>query len=108
MGIKFAGKNELAWVNEQYRKVGFVPSSLENETIAIVAHELVDFLVKETRKNNLKEVYCLPFEKLKRSYEKFGFSEFDMDRTKLNSHVLDKFYWCQENYEKKVLLLKLS
>ncbi|WP_258168259.1 hypothetical protein [Paenibacillus sp. AR247] len=39
MGIRIATKNELQWVNEQYQKIGFVPSNLENEKIAIVTHK---------------------------------------------------------------------
>lgn len=39
MGIRLATKNELQWVNEQYQKIGFVPSNLESETIAIVTFE---------------------------------------------------------------------
>lgn len=143
MGIKLATKNELQWVNEQYRKIGFVPSNLENETIAIVtykdkyaglgrivylneeeaeiggiyildefrglslAHELVDYLVKETERNNLKEVYCIPFEELKHFYGKFGFKVFDYEGKPINNHILKKYQWCLDNYEKKVLLLKL-
>ncbi|NGP44869.1 GNAT family N-acetyltransferase [Bacillaceae bacterium SIJ1] len=36
MGIKTATIHELEWVNQQYEQIGFVPSHLENETIAIV------------------------------------------------------------------------
>ncbi|MEF3313527.1 GNAT family N-acetyltransferase [Paenibacillus sp. GYB004] len=143
MGIILATKNELQWVNEQYQKIGFVPSSLENETIAIVTYKdkfagvgrivylneeeveiggiyildefrglslangLVDYLVKEARKSNLKEVYCLPFEELKHFYGKFGFVEVDYEDKQINIHILRKLRWCLDNYEKKVLLLKL-
>ncbi|MFT9819111.1 GNAT family N-acetyltransferase [Lysinibacillus sp. NPDC056185] len=143
MGIKLATKNELQWVNEQYQKIGFVPSNLERETIAIVtykdkyagvgrivylngeeaeiggicildefrglslANELVDYLVKEAKKSNLKEIYCLPFEELKCFYGKFGFEEFDYEGKQINNHILKKYQWCLDNYEKKVLLLKL-
>lgn len=143
MGIRLATKNEIQWVNEQYKKVDFVPSNLENETVAIVtykdefagvgrivylneeeaeiggiyildefrglslANELVNYLVKETKKRNLKEVYCIPFEKLKHFYGKFGFKEFDYEGKQINSRILKKFQWCLDNYEKKVLLLKL-
>lgn len=143
MGIRLATKNEIQWVNEQYKKVDFVPSNLENETVAIVtykdefagvgrivylneeeaeiggiyildefrglslANELVNYLVKETKKRNLKEVYCIPFEELKHFYGKFGFKEFDYEGKQINSRILKKFQWCLDNYEKKVLLLKL-
>ncbi|MCM3655362.1 GNAT family N-acetyltransferase [Metabacillus litoralis] len=143
MGIRLATKEDLKWVNEHYRKVGFVPSNLENETVAIVtykneyagigrivylhkeeaelggiyiveefrglslANELVEYLVKETNKRNLKRVYCLPFEKLKNFYEKFGFKEFDLKEDTINRKVLKKHQWCRENYDENVLLLKL-
>ncbi|MET3544880.1 hypothetical protein ABID47_001474 [Paenibacillus favisporus] len=39
MGIRLATKNELQWINKQYQKIGFMPSNLENEKIAIVTHQ---------------------------------------------------------------------
>ena len=39
MGIQLVTENELQWVNEQYEKIDFVPSKLENETIAIVTYQ---------------------------------------------------------------------
>ncbi|MFD0711778.1 GNAT family N-acetyltransferase [Paenibacillus sp. GCM10027626] len=143
MEIILATKNELQWVNEQYQKIGFMPSNLENETIAIVTYKdkyagvgrivylneeeveiggiyildefrglslangLVDYLVREARKSNLKEVYCLPFEELKHFYGKFGFEEVDYEDKQINIDILKKLRWCLDNYEKKVLLLKL-
>ncbi|CAM4270025.1 acetyltransferase [Bacillus manliponensis] len=38
MGIKLATKANLNWVNGQYQKIGFIPSELENETVAIVMY----------------------------------------------------------------------
>lgn len=143
VGIQLATKHEIQWVNEQYQKIGFVPSNLERETVAIVtdkdkyagvgrivylneeeaeiggiyildafrgrslANELVDYLVKEVKKRNLKEVYCLPFEELKPFYEKFGFAECDYEEKQINKRILKKYQWCLDNYEKQVLLLKL-
>ncbi len=65
-----------------------------------LANELVDYLVKETKKNNLKEVYCLPFEELKHFYQKFGFKEIDYESKQINNHILKKFQWCLDNYQK--------
>jgi N-acetylglutamate synthase-like GNAT family acetyltransferase len=143
MGIKVVTKKEIEWVNEQYKKIGFVPSNLESEMIVIVtykdkyagvgrivylnekeaeiggivildefrglslANELVDYLVKEVKKRDLKEVYCIPFEELKCFYGRFGFEECDCNDKQINSHILKKYQWCLDNYEKKVLLLKL-
>ncbi|MDP4097912.1 GNAT family N-acetyltransferase [Paenibacillus sp. P96] len=39
MGIKLATEKEIHWVNEQYQYIGFVPSSLDNEKVAIVTHD---------------------------------------------------------------------
>jgi N-acetylglutamate synthase-like GNAT family acetyltransferase len=38
MTVRFATDSDLLWVNEQYNKIGFVPSSLEHETVAIVTY----------------------------------------------------------------------
>ncbi|BFH63178.1 GNAT family N-acetyltransferase [Paenibacillus azoreducens] len=38
MAIRWAENSDLPWINEQYEKIGFVPSSLEREEIAIVTH----------------------------------------------------------------------
>ena len=39
MGIQLATENELQWVNEQYEKIDFVPSTLDNEIIAILTYK---------------------------------------------------------------------
>ena len=39
MGIRAVTEKELHWVNEQYQKIDFVPSTLENEIIAIVTYQ---------------------------------------------------------------------
>jgi len=72
-----------------------------------LANELVDYLINEVKESNLKEVYCLAFEELKSFYGKFGFEEFEFDGKQINNHILKKYQWCLDNYEKKVLLLKL-
>ncbi|PVZ79311.1 GNAT family N-acetyltransferase [Serratia sp. S1B] len=143
MAIKLATASDLEWVNAQYQKIDFVPSSLDNEIIAIVtynddfagvgrivylndeeveiggiyildefrglslANELVGYLVDAAKQKNLKAVYCLPFENLKTFYQKFGFNEFKHDASQVNEKVLKKHQWCLDNYDKKVLLLKL-
>lgn len=143
MAIQLATASDLEWVNIQYQKIDFVPSSLGNEIIAIVtykdefagvgrivylnddeveiggiyildefrglslANELVGYLVEVAKKKNFKAVYCLPFENLKNFYHKFGFNEFEYETSQVNDKVLKKYQWCLENYDKKVLLLKL-
>lgn len=143
MAIQLATIKELEWVNAQYKKIDFLPSHLENETIAIVtyqdkfagagrivdlnqeeaeiggiyildefrglslAHELVGYLVDMAKNKNLKEVYCLPFEGLRDFYEKFGFRAFEYTENQVNAQILKKFKWCLDNYDQKVLLLKL-
>ena len=39
MGIQVVTEKELDWVNEQYQKIDFVASTLENEIIAIVTYQ---------------------------------------------------------------------
>lgn len=38
MAVRYATDSDLLWVNEQYDKIGFIPSSLEHETVAIVTY----------------------------------------------------------------------
>lgn len=103
---KFAGVGRVVYLNEEEAEIGgiYVLDEFRGQSLA---RELVDYLVKEATKRNLKEVYCLPFEELKPFYGEFGFEELDHGREQINSHILKKFQWCLDNYEKKVLLLKL-
>lgn len=41
MTIQLATQHDLQWVNNQYKEIGFVPSKLDNEIIAIVTYESV-------------------------------------------------------------------
>lgn len=144
MSIKRVTAAELDWVNRQYEQIGFKPSKLDNEIIAIVlsqghyagvgrlvmlneheaemggiyildafrgqslALEIVSFLVEEAKRQNLKTLYCIPFEELQRFYNKFGFHEFDMTAPKVDPRIIEKYHWCLETYDKNVLLLKLT
>ncbi|MDH6675429.1 N-acetylglutamate synthase-like GNAT family acetyltransferase [Paenibacillus sp. LBL] len=144
MSIKRVTEAELAWVNRQYEQIGFMPSKLQNEIIAIVmsqghyagvgrlvmlnaheaemggiyildafrgqslAQELVSYLVEESKRQNLKTVYCIPFEELQHFYEKFGFHAFDAPASNANPRILEKYHWCLKTYDKNVLLLKLT
>lgn len=135
---------ELVWVNQQYERIGFQPSTLDHEVIAIVmsqddyagvgrlvklneheaelggiyildpfrgqslAYEIVSFLVEESKRQGIKTVYCIPFEELQHFYKKFGFHEFDVSASSVDSKVLTKYQWCLETYDKNVLLLKLN
>ncbi|MBY0160864.1 GNAT family N-acetyltransferase [Paenibacillus lautus] len=144
MSIKRVTPTELVWVNQQYERIGFQPSTLDHEVIAIVmsqdhfagvgrlvklneheaelggiyildkfrgqslAHEVVSFLVEESKRLGLKTVYCIPFEELQHFYKKFGFHEFDVSAPAVDSKILTKYHWCLETYDKNVLLLKLS
>ncbi|MCV4233263.1 GNAT family N-acetyltransferase [Virgibacillus sp. LDC1] len=144
MSIKRVTPAELTWVNQQYEHIGFQPSTLDNEIIAIVmsqdddagvgrlvklndheaelggiyildefrgqslAHEIVAFLVEESKRLGLETVYCIPFEELQHFYKKFGFHEFDVSAPIVEPKILAKYHWCLERYDKKVLLLKLD
>ncbi|HEK9099020.1 GNAT family N-acetyltransferase [Bacillus pfraonensis] len=38
MGIKFATSEDLEWINNQYVSVGFVPSDLKQDKVAIITY----------------------------------------------------------------------
>ncbi len=38
MGIKFASLEDLEWINHQYKNVGFVPSDLKKDKVAIITY----------------------------------------------------------------------
>ncbi|KOP70791.1 GNAT family N-acetyltransferase [Priestia megaterium] len=143
MGIKLASKNELQWINRQYATIGFVPSNLERDKVAIVtyedeyagvgrivrinennleiggiyilpafrgknlAYELVNFLTEETKRFKEPNVYCIPFAELQHFYKKCGFKEINLQNENIDDVVHSKYKWCVNEYEKKVLLLKL-
>ena len=137
MSIKRVTQAELPWVNQHYEHIGFQPSSLDNEIIAIVmsqddyagvgrlvrlneheaelggiyildkfrgqslAHEVVSFLVEESKRLGLKTVYCIPFEELRHFYKKFGFHEVDVNAPAVEPKISAKYHWCLERYDKK-------
>ncbi|MGN7233316.1 GNAT family N-acetyltransferase [Priestia megaterium] len=143
MGIKLASKNDLQWVNEQYSTIGFVPSNLERDKVAIVtykgeyagvgrivkidennieiggiyvlpdfrgrnlAYELVTFLVEEAKRFKEPNVYCIPFAELQHFYKKCGFKGTNLQNDNIDDVIRSKYKWCLNEYEKKVLLLKL-
>lgn len=103
----YAGVGRLVHLNAEEAEMGGI-YILEEFRGRSLANELVGYLVGEVKKKGLKHVYCLPFEELQMFYEKFGFKQCDDEVEPINPHVLKKFHWCQQNYEKKVLLLKLQ
>ncbi|MEH7460432.1 GNAT family N-acetyltransferase, partial [Bacillus sp. JJ1127] len=38
MGIQFATLEDLEWINDQYTSVGFVPSDLKQDNVAIITY----------------------------------------------------------------------
>lgn len=103
----YAGVGRIVYLNDEEAEMGGI-YILEEFRGHSLANELVGYLVEEVKKKGLKQVYCLPFEELQMFYEKFGFKQCDVEMTPINDDVLKKFHWCQHNYEKKVLLLKLQ
>lgn len=57
MAIQLATANDLEWINAQYQKIDFVPSSLDNEIIAIVTYndELAGLFTSMMMKSKLGE-----------------------------------------------------
>lgn len=68
-----------------------------------VAKEIIAFLAANPGFDSL---YCLPFAKLERLYESFGFRRVDADAG-TPAQVVEKFQWCQQFYPEPVLLMQL-
>ena len=65
MAIQLATANDLEWINAQYQKIDFVPSSLDNEIIAIVTYndELAGLFTSMMMKSKLGEfIYWMSLE----------------------------------------------
>jgi len=65
LAIQLATANDLEWINAQYQKIDFVPSSLDNEIIAIVTYndELAGLFTSMMMKSKLGEfIYWMSLE----------------------------------------------
>lgn len=69
--------------------------------------KIIEFLLENNK--NYENIFCLPFEKLKDYYGKFGFELLaENEYSKVPEKILKKHKWCNETFEDKVLLLKLN
>lgn len=72
-----------------------------------ISTKIIEFLLENNK--NYENIFCLPFEKLKDYYGKFGFELLhENDYIKVPDKILKKYQWCNETFEEKVLLLKLN
>jgi len=129
VNLRLATPEDADWINARYAEVRFLPSDLAKEIVVIaeVDHEraglgrLVDcelggILVLERFRGQgisraiidelLKHaggrtVYCIPFAELESLYASAGFTRTD----EAPPEVLEKFAWCQQTYDKDVLLM---
>jgi N-acetylglutamate synthase-like GNAT family acetyltransferase len=103
---KYAGIGRLVRIDEDNIEMGgiYILPSYRGEKLA---GEIVSFLVKEAKKTNVANVYCLPFEELELFYKKFGFKDVNPEKDDIHETILTKYKWCLQEYEKNVLLFKL-
>lgn len=87
---------ELAgiYVFEPFRKMG-------------IAGKIIEFLMKYRQKN--QNVYCIPFSKLTKFYESFGFVICKPNK-EIPKAILDKCKWCEKSHKAmvEVLILKAT
>ncbi|MNQ78792.1 hypothetical protein D3C85_937140 [compost metagenome] len=69
-----------------------------------IAEKIVEFLICS---ENLvgKNIWCLPFENLEKFYAKFGFKIAEKTKNEIPKEIIEKHNWCNNTYEKKVLLM---
>ncbi|MDX8366666.1 GNAT family N-acetyltransferase [Cytobacillus sp. IB215665] len=72
-----------------------------------LAGELVSFLVKEAKKIDAANVYCIPFDNLGNFYKKYGFKEVRPQEDDIHEAIINKYNWCLQEYDKNVLLFRL-
>ena len=69
-----------------------------------VAEKIVEFLIQIENLEN-KNIWCLPFENLENFYAKFGFKIVVENKIEIPKEIFEKHAWCNNTYEKKVLLM---
>ena len=102
---KKAGLGRLVKVDEKNFEMGGI-YTLEEYRGKNIADSIVAFLIKEARKRQIQNVYCIPFEHLRPFYSKHGFQEV-VDLTTVPKQIIDKYNWCLDQYDIKTLLMKL-
>ncbi|MGY1462539.1 GNAT family N-acetyltransferase [Bacillus toyonensis] len=103
---EYAGVGRLVKIDDNTIEMGgiFILPKFRGQQLA---GELVSFLVETAKKLQVKNVYCLPFEKLENFYKKYGYTEVDTTKEVVHPIILKKYNWCLEHYDKHVLLFKL-
>ena len=69
-----------------------------------VAQHIVRFLCDENTFEQSR-IWCLPFDNLSSFYKKFDFKETSVIDHEIPIEIIEKYNWCNNNYEKPVLLL---
>ncbi|WP_108866297.1 GNAT family N-acetyltransferase [Aquimarina aquimarini] len=92
--IIYVDKNNLElggiYVLEQFRGTG-------------IAKEIILHLLKNHE--HYKKIWCLPFKYLCSFYSKLGFLDQKIHNYKIPDKIDHKYKWCNQNYNKEVLLL---
>ncbi len=99
-----AGIGRLVKINDETAELGgmYVFKSFRGHG---VASEIVKSLLEH--RGQFKHIFCLPFENLKDFYGKYGF-RLTEGENQVPEKILKKHKWCNETYDKKVLLLLLQ
>lgn len=100
-----AGLGRLVKIDENNFEMGGI-YTLEDYRGKKIADSIVAFLIKESRKLQIQNVYCIPFEHLKPFYSKHGFQEV-VDLASVPKQITNKYNWCLGQYDIKTLLMKI-
>ncbi|WP_158237315.1 GNAT family N-acetyltransferase [Aquimarina sp. MAR_2010_214] len=68
-----------------------------------IAEKIILHLLKNYEQH--KKIWCLPFEHLQPFYNRFGFLDQKTHDYKIPDKIYAKHKWCNQNYNKDVLLL---
>jgi predicted GNAT family N-acyltransferase len=68
-----------------------------------IAEQIVLHLLQNHEQH--KKIWCLPFKHLQHFYNKFGFLDQKTQDYKIPDKIYNKYKWCNQNYNKDVLLL---
>ncbi|WP_257348539.1 GNAT family N-acetyltransferase [Pseudalkalibacillus decolorationis] len=103
---EYAGVGRIVKIDENNIEIGgiYVLPAFRGKNLA---YDVVNFLVEETKQFKEPNVYCIPFAELLNFYKKCGFKETNRQNDIIDEIILSKYKWCLNEYEKKVLLLKL-
>ncbi|HDX9628524.1 TPA: GNAT family N-acetyltransferase [Bacillus cereus] len=103
---EYAGVGRLVQIDEDTIEMGGIFILPQFRGLQL-AGELVSFLVETAKKLQVQNIYCLPFEELKKFYKKYGYTEVDTTKEVVHPIILKKYNWCLNHYDKHVLLCKL-